>query len=373
MEKINARQPGHQPEPLRLEGKPTCIDLVLLGFLQRVASGELAHTATTTFDYPVAPSALIDAKFTVTRSACSDVAVAMLAEASDAAWSLRVHGTTSVLYVAAETRDRASATADELAARATRPRPAQTTVRVWHGGAIGASAKDDRAIDAPAWEQIAQNYPSGVRRQLNELHRLKTPVGRGKLILWHGEPGTGKTTAARSLFRSWADWCAVEYVTDPERFFQDPGYIVDVISRPAAHATRPTFEHVDEHETTWRLIVAEDADEHLQVKRGVPGPAGLSRLLNLSDGVLGQGVNSLILLTTNEPLAGLHPALVRPGRALAQLGFTRFTAAEGARWLSADSAPLDAELTLAELYQRQRPKDGLSVNTAAPTSPGQYL
>ena len=44
--------------------------------------------------------------------------------------------------------------------------------------------------------------------------------------------------------------------------------------------------------------------------------------------MLGQGLNTLVLLTTNEEIARLHPAVVRPGRCLCLIEFERFNAAE---------------------------------------------
>lgn len=38
----------------------------------------------------------------------------------------------------------------------------------------------------------------------------------GKLVLWHGEPGTGKTYALRTLAWEWRDWCDFHYVIDPQ-------------------------------------------------------------------------------------------------------------------------------------------------------------
>jgi Domain of unknown function (DUF5925)/AAA domain len=57
-----------------------------------------------------------------------------------------------------------------------------------------------RDIDAAAWEEISDNYPAA-----EGLARLMSPDFRpgegGQLILWTGEPGTGKTTALRALAR----------------------------------------------------------------------------------------------------------------------------------------------------------------------------
>ena len=67
------------------------------------------------------------------------------------------------------------------------------------------------------------------------------------------------------------------------------------------------------------MLVLEDCDELIRAdaKRGA-GQA-LSRLLNLTDGVVGQGLDVLVCLTTNEDLHRLHPAITRPGRCLAEI------------------------------------------------------
>lgn len=39
------------------------------------------------------------------------------------------------------------------------------------------------------------------------------------------------------------------------------------------------------------------------------------------DGLIGQGFNLLVLVTTNEPVGKLHPAVVRQGRCLAEIEF----------------------------------------------------
>jgi hypothetical protein len=72
--------------------------------------------------------------------------------------------------------------------------------------------------------------------------------------------------------------------------------------------------------------------------------------------MLGQGRDVLVAITTNEDLSRLHPAVVRPGRCLAQLEIGRLPKDEAYRWLRrAGIAPRpDREIgssgaTLAEL------------------------
>src|SRR5258708_30783938 len=59
----------------------------------------------------------------------------------------------------------------------------------------------------------------------------------------------------------------------------------------------------------------------------------LAKLLNLCDGLLGQGQKLLFLITTNEEVQNLHPAIVRYGRCLTNLEFPEFSESEAREWL----------------------------------------
>ena len=97
----------------------------------------------------------------------------------------------------------------------------------------------------------------------------------------------------------------------------------------------------------------EDAGELLAVDaRAVAGQA-LSRFLNAVDGLIGQGLRILVLVTTNEELGKLHPAVARPGRSAARIEFPRLTREEAAAWLTRhglDAAAATGTTTLASLY-----------------------
>lgn len=361
---------------VRIDRSCTGADLVELGFMSRVISGELPHVASLYLDQEIAPNTLLDDTFLLQRTTTATSEVAVFAERPDAGVLILVSALGTVVRVAAPTLEAAQSVATLLRERVEPERTdVGTSVRVWHDQAgRGVHVGRERTIDTPRWADIAANYPATVRSRLDWLHSLVEPVGAGKLILWRGEPGTGKTTAARALFRTWAPWCAVEYISDPERFFADPGYISEVIGRPTSRRTTVGLDHVERARQSWRVVVAEDTDDYLRAGSTQTSSAGLGRLLNLADGILGQGINTILLLTTNEPVDRLHPALVRPGRALAHIEFTRFDRAEATAWLgdTGVAAPT-AGATLAELFHLRAGAQGGGIGVSTPASTGQYL
>lgn len=106
----------------------------------------------------------------------------------------------------------------------------------------------------------------------------------------------------------------------------------------------------------------------------------LSRLLNLTDGLLGQGQNVLVAITTNEELGRLHPAVVRPGRCLAQIEVGPLPRDEAARWLGTEAGLVGPSATLAELYALKARAEAGSIDgeesvpvMSEPISTGLYI
>jgi hypothetical protein len=254
----------------------------------------------------------------------------------------------ATVWIVAADAEVADGTADAVRARAGggEEEPDAVPVEFWYATPRGPRSVS-RSIEAPSWPEITANYAASVRDDLTALVAGSRPVGRGRLVLWHGEPGTGKTTAIRALARSWRSWCRTLFVVDPEAFFGQADYLLDVLLDRA-----PGVDRTVDRAAQWRLLVIEDVDELLRDDaRQVSGQA-LGRLLNLTDGMIGQGLNVLLLLTTNEPVTRLHPAVVRPGRCLAEVAFAPLSAAEAGAWLGGEAGVARPErpLTLAELY-----------------------
>jgi hypothetical protein len=228
----------------------------------------------------------------------------------------------------------------------------RVSVEFWTQGR-GGPYSVHRRIDVPAWEAVASNYPKALRATLAPLiSGAWRPTGDGRLLLWHGPPGTGKTHALRALAWEWRAWCAMHYITDPEVFFGSSEYMLDVLT--SGDDDDDDDDGDDAERERWRLLVLEDTGELLTADAKERTGQGLSRFLNVVDGLIGQGLRVLVLVTTNESLGSLHAAVARPGRCAVQIEYGAFPAGEAAEWLAShghEALPQEAE-TLATLYGR---------------------
>jgi hypothetical protein len=218
-----------------------------------------------------------------------------------------------------------------------------------------------RKLDVKPWSEIEGNYAGKTREQLASLMAGFQPAKGGQLLLFHGQAGTGKTFAIRAIASEWRSWCDIDYVVDPDRFLGEAQYLIEVLlAGPQGTADEEEMQFLQEmmrgmrmsaadtgKAGRWRLIVLEDTGELLTADARERTGQSLSRLLNTVDGLIGQGLRTLILVTTNEPVRELHPAVARAGRCAASIEFLPLTAAEASTWLGGD---VPAAATIADLY-----------------------
>lgn len=237
------------------------------------------------------------------------------------------------------------------------------SVGVWSDGNDGPTGMQT-VVSVPRWAEIERNYPEGTRQELAELMKFSPDGGQsGRLVLFHGPPGTGKTHAIRALLSEWRDWCDPELVVDPENALRDYRYLEKLLA-----LKRPRIRQIAKR---WRLVVAEDADRFIRADQGAAGNEALDRLLNATDGILAQGSRTLFLLTTNVELRTINSALSRPGRCLSAVSFELFEPGEAREWIGPDATVPQHPLSLAELYEMKSGSKGVS--DRRPVGIGQYL
>jgi hypothetical protein len=267
-------------------------------------------------------------------------------------WSLHLVLTTRRPEVQVMVTARTADLADEVMDSVRRAVPpaqgsdGKARLTMWTVGNGGSPNRHRRWVDTPTWDSIAANYPGEVGAALTRLIALPAPPEHGgRLLLWYGEPGTGKTTAIRSLAHEWREWADIHFVLDPEAFFGSPEYLMHVV------ADEDLWDLRSLSTSRWKVLIVEDADELIRADARVDAGASMSRLLNLTDGILGHGLRVLLLITTNEPMRGLHPAVVRPGRCLADVQFRPFSRVEAEAWLGGVAPVPSGDATLAELFR----------------------
>jgi hypothetical protein len=347
--------------------------------LMKRAAAEGLHE-THTANWPTSVKA-IDAIGTPLARAISHGGESALYEENGVLFEVHLWGSSLTVIAAGRVRDDVTRVVERLEKLFPPPDPSsshEVPVTFWMYTPQG-PRPSWRPIAVPAWDEIESNYAARTRSQLAALMSDFQPARGGQLVLWHGEAGTGKTFALRALAWEWREWCQIHYIVDPDSFFgEHADYLMSVLLEPPSPimiggerygpsvgitAYHEAFEDYegdgDEDDRLWRLLVMEDTGELLSADARERTGQGLSRFLNVVDGLIGQGLRVIVLVTTNEEIKKVHPAVARPGRCAANVMFDALSPEEASEWLSEHGVDEESRgaRTLASLYAQAEGRD----------------
>lgn len=194
------------------------------------------------------------------------------------------------------------------------------------------------------------NYTQSVLHDVNYvLNEFSKPEPFGRLAIFHGKPGTGKTYLCKAIFNDTRLANTKIVYTSPETLVK---YSADQIIDLLINYDGGGYYKNDDGPI---LLFIEDADALLS-QRGPDNRENISSMLNLSDGLIGHMLDIRILATTNMSTIELDKAIERKGR-LCKLVKIDSLESEQAnkvyqRISGKTDSPFDSSVVLADIYAR---------------------
>ncbi len=186
-------------------------------------------------------------------------------------------------------------------------------------------------IKLPPSVDIELNYGRDYSEKLGRVVDLLSKNKNG-LVLFSGDPGTGKSTFIKYL------------TTKTNR------KVIYLSSAAAEQLTSPDFlSFMMGHRNS--ILLLEDAEKVIR-SRDSGDNGAVSNILNITDGILGDCLNIMIIATFNIERENIDSALVRKGRLLFEHCFKALSAEDANRVLESmgSSRRTDSPMTLAEIY-----------------------
>ncbi len=179
------------------------------------------------------------------------------------------------------------------------------------------------------------NYGSKSIEKINKIISSLSSKNKSGLMLFSGDPGTGKSTF-------------IKYLTTKTK-----RKVIYLSSGVMDQLTNPDFiTFMMRHRNS--ILLLEDAEKVIRSRDSNNNDA-ISNLLNVTDGILGDCLNIMVIATFNIDREKIDSALVRKGRLIIEHHFEALSPEECNKIfkLIKSKRKTDKPLTLAEIYNEE--------------------
>ncbi len=186
---------------------------------------------------------------------------------------------------------------------------------------------------------LEMNYGKEFIKKDKEIVKKLLEYKKG-LFLFHGTPGTGKTTYIRKLIHDLSENKTIIYI---------PSYMMYGIAEPELISFISKFKNT--------ILLLEDAESVLTNQTENRGQA-VTNILNMSDGLLNDFLDMQIIATLNVDKKIIDEALLRKGRLMVNYKFKKLTplqATDLSKYIGIDKKFTESA-TLAEVYDDKNGK-----------------
>lgn len=165
------------------------------------------------------------------------------------------------------------------------------------------------------------------------VEKLNKKDSKG-IVLFHGDPGSGKTTYIKYL---------TQFIEDKEIMFIPPS-MAESLSEPSI------IPFLMEHRNS--ILIIEDAERVIADRESNGSSMGVSNILNLTDGILGDCLNIQVIATFNMKREKIDSALLRKGRLIVEHKFGKLSVEESNILLKSLGKDMETQvpMTLSDIY-----------------------
>lgn len=184
---------------------------------------------------------------------------------------------------------------------------------------------------------IDKQYNDEFKKEAEKISKFVAEDDKSGLVILHGEKGTGKSSYIKKLIND----------LPTRKFIFVQNAMLSLLDNPTFSTFLSSL-----HDS---VIILEDCENVIKSRKGnMFGNSGVATILNLTDGLLSDGLGIKFICTFNEDVSNIDDALMRKGRLVSKYEFGLLSVEKSNALLAelypGENITTDIELSLADIY-----------------------